>query len=172
MEINFRLAESLKDRDSLVKFLRLQSLGYPNYNDWVDRAIADLEAGWKTCMLGFCNGILVADLVYQPSKVFPTVFCELKNGRVIQEFHRGHYLSFMIRQSEISARKAGYHAMICDTRSTNLPIINMLLSSGYNELLRVPLYEKNAEDVVFVKPLFRGKLDTLDIKHKIISSSA
>jgi len=173
MDIGFRLAESFRDRDKLSKFLLSQPLGYPNYGDWVERAIEELNLGYKQSILGFYNGALVSDLVFQPSKDFPTLLCELKNGRTHERIRRDYFLRFSIRTVERLAGEQGYQAMICDTRSDNLGVVDLLKSSGYSELLRVPLYEQNVEDVVFVKKLVRGDNDLLvPVKNKIISKAA
>ncbi len=112
-EIHFRMAE-IKDKDKLAKLLLSQDFGYPVYESWVDKAISEFEIGWKDVMLGFYDGLLVADLISQPHKIFPSILYEIKNGRVLEEFQRGYFLSLMLRQSEVAARKQGYGAVILD----------------------------------------------------------
>lgn len=173
MEISFRLAESRKEIDKLSRFLLTQPLGYPNYFDWVERAVSEFELGYKQSILGFYDGTLVSDLVFQPAKDFPDILCELKNGRTDERVRRDYFLRFSIRAAERLAREQGYQAMICDTRSDNLPIVNLLKSSGYSELLRVALYDRNVEDVVFVKKLVRGDSGLfVPVKKSLISRAA
>ncbi|MFH1586024.1 MAG: hypothetical protein ABIB79_04610 [archaeon] len=47
---------------------------------------------------------------------------------------------------------------MCDLRSDNIPIRNLLLINGYKEIARVDLYNEGYEDVVLVKPLKRNCL--------------
>ena len=62
--------------------------------------------------------------------------------------NRGFIFSFMIRQTEIKARKEGNLAVICDARSNNLPVCSLLRSNGYLEAARADLYKEGYQDAV------------------------
>lgn len=172
-DFNFRLAEDMSDIRKLEKFLLAQSLGYKHYSDWVVGKVSpEIESGYKKAILGLSDGFLVADLILQPHKDFPD-FYELKNLRVHPKLQGRYFGAFMLRQGEDEARKGNYKAIICDTRSDQIPVISLLKLMGSEELLRVPLYNKNVEDIVFIK-----KFERIDggifapIRQKIIASAA
>lgn len=171
-DFRFRYVEDVKDRDNLIDFLRLQSLGYPLYNSWVDRVVAELESGWKSAVLAYSNGVVVGDLVFQPHKQFPKSLLEWKNARVISELRGRGFASFMERQLEVIAGSGGFSAVICDTRR-DPEIERMLVSRRYQKLLEVSLYDKNEVDVIYVKPLVG--LDHnffVSVSNSVISRSA
>jgi len=59
----------------------------------------------------------------------------------------------MVKQAERIAKEEGYAGVIVDVRSENMPIVNLFQRRGYREVARMPLYDKKAEDVVFVKEI-------------------
>lgn len=155
-DFRFRFAESLEDKGKLIKFLLQHPLGYPHYKDWVSRIREELSTEYKQSILAFSDGILVGDLVFQPHKDFSEYLLELKNMRIHPKLNRRYFGHFMLRQAETEARIAGYQAIICDMRTDNFRITNLLRLCGYHELLRVALYE-DKEDIVMIKSL--GKLE-------------
>ena len=170
-DFNFRFVEERKDIRELEKHLLQQLMNYPHYEDWVNRSIQELENGYKNSILAFSEGFLVGNLMFQPHKQFSSIM-EFKNMRVHKKLQGRYFGSFMVKQAEAEARKKGYKAIVGDTRSDNFPIMNMLKILGYEELLRVPLYDQNVEDVVMVKKFDRtDKGLLLPIKKSIIYSA-
>jgi len=147
-DFRFRLVTNRKDLTNLVNFLIKQSLGYPCYEDWVQRAEAEIEGGYKTAILGFSNDYLVADLIFQQHKELPNVR-EVKNIRVHPDFRRRDFAHFMLRQAE--AESPNYQAIICDVRADRPEAIMLLRFSGYVPIVSVPLYDKKVSDVVMIK---------------------
>ncbi len=166
----FRLAEDRKDFLRLESFLLEQPLNYPHYEDWVVGSREEFLSGHKRCIFALSEEELVGNLVSQQHKQFSKVM-ELKNMRVHSKLRGRYFGFFMLRQAEAESKK--YDAIICDTRSDQLPVINLLRICGYEELLRVPLYEKNVEDVVMVKKFERTPTGFfVPIKQKIILNVA
>ena len=149
----FRHAEERKEIDQLSRFLLLQPLGYPNYGDCVERARTELLSGGKSCILAFSDGVLVGDALYQKHKQFPRVR-EVKNMRVHSKLQGRYFGVFMLKQAE-AENPQDYDAVITDIRSDNLSVLNMARFCGYEELLRTPLYERNAQEVVMIKKFSR-----------------
>ena len=125
-------------------------MSYPSYDDWVCKVRQEIESGWKKSILAFSDGVLVGDLVFQPHKDFPKEFLELKNLRIHPEVCERYFGVFMLKQAEAEAR-GRYQGIICDVRSNQHSMINLLEFMGYKELCRAPLYDANVEDVVFFK---------------------
>ncbi|MBI3623321.1 hypothetical protein HY212_04570 [Candidatus Pacearchaeota archaeon] len=167
----FRFAEDRKEIDQLAKFLLLQPLNYPDYGDWVERARTDLLSGYKNSILAFSDGFLVGDVVYQSHKQFPRIR-ELKNLRVHPKLRGRYFGMFMFRQAE-KENLGDFDAVICDTRSDRIEVLNMTRLSGYQELLRAPIYDKNVEDVVMYKSFERTSSGLLGpIKRDLLARAA
>ena len=170
-DFNFRFVEERKDIRELEKHLLQQPMNYHHYEDWVNGCVEDLESGYKNSILAFSEGLLVGNLIFQPHKQFSSIM-EFKNMRVHEKLQGRYFGSFMVKQAEAEAHKKGYGAIIGDTRSDNFPIMNMLKILGYEELLRIPLYDHNVEDVVMVKKFDKtDKGFLLPIKKSIIYSA-
>ena len=168
---NFRHAQDEKEIRKLEKFLLLQPLGYLNYEDWVSRVREELLAEYKRSILFFSDGYLVGNLVFQPHKQFPRIR-EAKNERVHPKLQGRYCGAFMFKQMEAESPE-DYDAIICDTRSDQIGVMSMLKSLGYEELLRVPLYDKNVEDVVMIKRFEKTPEGIFSpIKRTLISSTA
>jgi len=167
----FRLAEDRKEIDKLASFLLLQPFNYPGYEGWIERARADLLSGYKSCILAFSDGSLVGDLIFQPHKQFSPIR-ELKNMRVDPKLQGRYFGMFMLRQAE-KENPAFFEAIICDTRSDRVDVVNMLRLLGYQELLRAPIYEKNVEDLVMYKAFERtGQGILVPIRKKLLEKVA
>jgi len=157
----FKYAESKKEIDGVVSFILTQPLGYPNFEDWVERSRQELLYGNKRAIVAFSDGFLVGDAIFQPHKGtfgdskqndLPSFgFTELKNVRVHPKLRKRYFGAFMIRQVEAESQNENMGGVIVDTRSDRRDIISMLRQSGYKEIARAPLYDESAEDVIFVK---------------------
>lgn len=150
MNFNFRVIDSEKDVFRLEGFLLSQSLGYPNYSDWVERSVHEILMGYKQAVLAFSEGRLVGDLVYQPHKELPDTL-ELKNLRMHPLLRGRGFGYFMIRQAEVE--NAGFSQVVCDVRASQIDVVNLFRHSKYKEVFRAPLYNSSEEDIVFAKSL-------------------
>lgn len=150
---SFRFAEDTKDILNLERFLLKQELNYPNYGDWVFRAKQELLSGYKKSILAFSDGFLVGNLIYQPHKDLPRVR-ELKNLRVHPKLRERYFGAFMLKQAE-KENQNEYDAIICDTRTDRIQIVNLLKNFGYETLLKIPLYDSNIEDMIMIKKFER-----------------
>jgi hypothetical protein len=167
----FRFAEDRREIDQLAKFLLLQPFNYEGYEDWVERTREELFSEYKSCILAFGGGALVGNLVYQPHKQFPRVR-ELKNLRVDSRLHGRYFGAFMLRQAE-RENPLDFDAIICDARSDRLDVVSMLRMMGYQELLRVPLYDKGVEDLVFIRAFERTPEGIfMPIKRNLVARAA
>lgn len=149
-DYRFRFLEDEKEIKKLRKFLLLQPLDYPQYEDWIERAIAEIDLGYKKTILAFSDNVIVGDLIFQPHKTLSRVM-ELKNMRINPKLKRRYFGYFMLRQAEAESKNCDL--IMCDTRSDRIDVLNLLKLCGYKEVSRVPLYDSNVEDVVLSKVL-------------------
>ena len=164
---SFRFCEDEKDILKVLKFLETQPFDYPNYFDWVCRAKEELLTGYKKAILGFSDGVLIMDLIFQPHKDFPGNFLELKNLRVHEKLRGRYFGVFGLKQAEAEAKEK-YQGIICDTHSNNFPVISLLKFMGYQELLRAPIYDENSEEIIFGKTFGKDKEIFVPIEKKIL----
>ena len=146
----FRFAQERKELLQLEKHLLRQPLNYKNYADWVRKTTEEILEGYKMAILAFSDGFLVGNLIIQPHKSLDSVL-EVKNMRVHQKVQGRYFWAFMFRQGEVIAQENNYSAIICDTHSDNLPVINLLRSQGYREIARAQLYDNHTEEIIFGK---------------------
>ena len=169
-DFRFRHVEDAKDRGKLAKFLEAQNLSYPNYGDWIERAMVDLYRGYKSSIIALSNGVLVGNCIFQPHKQFPRIR-EVKNMRVHPNLRGRYFGVFMLRQAEVENR-GNYDAMITDIRSNQPELIKMALFCGYTKLTRIPLYEHHLEEVVMVKTFEQTPNGIFEpVKKSLISSA-
>ena len=147
----FRTPGSTQDLKQLVDFLMKQDLGYPGYEDWVQRAEYEIDKGYKIPVLAFSEGTLVGDVIYQPHKQLPRIR-EIKNIRVHPEVRGRAFAHFMLRQAE-AENSDQFDALIVDARADQNDVITLLLRNGYTPLGQRALYGANSVDVIMVKML-------------------
>ena len=140
---------NIKDLKKLVNFLIKQSLGYPNYEDWVQRSEYEIDIGYKIAWLAFSNGHLVGDLIYQPHKELVRVR-ELKNLRIDPTYRERGLATIMLRQAEVEDT-GSFDLILCDVRSNQENLIYLLTKLGYKPMQTVSLYDPNTLDVIMVK---------------------
>lgn len=145
----FRTPDSTQDLKQLVDFLIKQDLGYPQYEDWVQRSEHEIDRGYKVPILAFSDNHLVGDLIYQPHKQLPRVW-EIKNLRIHPEWRGRAFAHFMLRQAEVEAGDQ-YDAIVVDARTDQKDVIGLFLHEGYIPLGQRTLYDSNAVDVIMVK---------------------
>lgn len=148
-DFTFRLADSIKDLSGLTDFLIKQDMGYPFYEDWVLRAMSEIEMGYKKAIMAFSEKKLVGDLIYQRHKDFPRMR-ELKNIRIHPSLRKRYFANFMLKQAEVD-KPDDYDVIICDVRSDQPAMINLLKISGYTSLTTTCLYDKNVKDIIMIK---------------------
>jgi len=153
MNFTFRGGNS-KDIDKLSRLVLAQPLNYIGYKTWAKKALEEFRCGIKQAGLCFCNDHLVGELIYQQHKSI-NIFCELKNGRVLDKFRRRFILSFLIRQVEFDARENGYLAVVCDSRSDRTDVNDLLLINGYKVIAQADLYREGFKDCIYLKPLVK-----------------
>lgn len=148
-DFTFRTLERTRDLKQLIDFLLEQDLRYPHYDDWVQRAECEIDAGYKVAITAYSGDHIVGDLIFQRHKQIPRLR-ELKNVRIHPEVRRRDFAHFMLRQAEVE-RAEEYDAIICDVRSDQRDVINLLRFSGYKELGTSHLYDAHNLDITMVK---------------------
>jgi hypothetical protein len=169
MNFTFRDGEQ-EDIDKLSWLILAQPLNYIGYKAWAEKALEEFLWGIKQAGLCFCDDHLVGELIYQQHKIIPS-FLELKNGRVLEEFGRRLILSFLIRQVEIDARKKGYLAVVCDSRSGRKDVNKFLKINGYRELARADIYGEGIEDIIYLKSLVEDERLIVPAQRELIRLS-
>jgi hypothetical protein len=150
-DFSFREVGDFRDLRMLVDFLMKQSLNYPNYEDWVQRAECEIESGSKRTVLAFSGDHIVGDVIYQAHKELQRVR-ELKNLRVHPDVRNRYFAKFMLRQAEVEKRTE-YDMLVVDAPAERPDIVGFFVSSGYRPVITKSLYDNSSEDVVLVKPL-------------------
>lgn len=147
---------SVKDRLDLIElksFLMGKHLNYPQYEDWVHRAMVEIDLGYKTGILAYERGTLIADLVYQPHKELPG-FREIKNLRIHPRMRKRGLARFMIKQAEVEDTR-DLLGIIADAHDTQKDAILFLQSEGYVPISGCSLYDPNQREIILMKLLQR-----------------
>ncbi len=137
--------ESSKQMRDLIDFLVLQNLGYPRYNEWVERTEAELTCGYKKAVLALSEGQIVGNVVYQPHKQLSGLL-EIKNLRVDAGYRMRHFGAFMLRQVE--AENTGFIGAIGDIRPGQEHTLRFMESCGYKTIASIDLYDGQKEMVI------------------------
>lgn len=138
----------------LVDFLILQNLGYPDYENWVQKSESELDSGYKKAILAFSDGELVGNLVYQPHKSLQGLL-EIKNLRVDGRYRMRDFGRFMLKQVEVE--NSNFLGVIGDVRPEMRETIRFMEECGYKRVAAVDLYDGKKDIVVvksFTKELF------------------
>ena len=157
---SFRPMSSEKELHLLKTHLLTQTLNYPNYCDWVERAIDEIDQGYKQTILAFRDSSLVGNLIYQSHKSLKG-FVEIKNSRISPELSNRHFCKFMFRQAEVISKEQGNLAVICDFHSSRKDIFWMFIGMGYKPVCDSYLYDENTPETIMAKPLTRDLDDSL-----------
>jgi hypothetical protein len=147
----FRSLSDRKDLTTLTNFLAKQNLGYPNYEDWVQKCEHELDLGTKTPIVAYSNGHIAGNLIYQAHKQLPRIK-EIKNLRIHPLVRRRNFAQFMLRQMELD-QEENYDAIMVDARASQQDIITLFLIAGYTPLLKRTLYDNHHQDIIMVKTL-------------------
>ena len=151
MPINFtfRSVEGRRETTQLIDFLSKQSLGYPNYDEWVQRAEYEVLEGQKKAILAKSNGHIVGDIIWQQHKTLPGTR-ELKNLRVHPEFRNRYFASFLLRQAEVE-ELGTYDKLRVDAREDQEEMIRLMLKNGYFIEGTENLYEPGKREIILSK---------------------
>lgn len=158
-DYSFRTANDKLDRADLKKFLQSQSLNYPAYENWVGKAISQLEQGNKSAILVYDNSSLVGDIVLQRHKEYSELI-ELKNIRMRPEYRHKGFASFMIKLAEVE-QSEDISGLIVDAHEGQEDICSFLEFSGYNPIGKANLYSKSSKEIVYLKPIKNIEVDKL-----------
>ena len=148
-DFRFREVDSTRDLKMLVDFLMKQTLGYPGYEDWVQKTEHEIDVGYKKTIMAFSGSHLVGDCIFQSHKDLPRTR-ELKNLRIHPEVRNRYFGVFMLKQAEVENKK-DYDVIICDARTDRHDVANLLTFMGYTPLMSTSLYDRNAVDTVYLK---------------------
>lgn len=159
----------LKD---LTDFMASQDLGYPHYDDWLQKTESQLERGEKEAILAFSDGRLVANLISQTSRDSGLGFLkEIKNARVHPEMRDRYFMKFMLRQLYKECERR-YDGLIGDVRANQTETINYLIQEGFIPIAKTTLYDNIMEDITLFKPLGKeAESLTPKIKKVIVAKS-
>lgn len=149
MNICFRQPVDWTDLRMLADFLWRQHLGYSGYDDWIQRAVNEIDGGYKQSILAFDGGRLVGDVVYQPHKEISGVR-EIKNLRVDESIRCRKFGAFLLRQAEWQD-SAMYDFLMADFRADQPEVESLMLSEGYRVVETRNLYGDGVDKVV-LKP--------------------
>lgn len=147
-DYTFRTAENTRDIRRGFDFLAKQDLGYPRYNEWLQRIEPEFFSGWKILIMALSESVVVGDLVVQPHKKLERVR-EIKNLRTHHEFRDRYFARFMLRQAERGLGK-DFDLIMADAREDQIGVRRFFRQAGYREVAVVNLYD-SIPDVVLVK---------------------
>ena len=137
------------------QFLRTQNLGYPDYEQWVDRrCLPELDAGYKMAYSVVSNGVIVAGIIFQRHKGLVGTL-EIKNLRVDTEFRRRDIAHFLMKQAETFALGERYSQMIADFRAEKEysgRLSRFFQFCGFEVLFQAELYP-GGQDFIIAKKL-------------------
>jgi ribosomal protein S18 acetylase RimI-like enzyme len=129
---------------------------YPDYEEWLEKAEAQLIEGDKRAMVAYSDQRAIGAIVYQRHRSIPGTI-EIKNISVNPE-KQGRYVgSFLLRNVEIEAGGNDYpdsRNIVVDTKATNLGMISFLSTHGYSVVVFEDLYRRGTgEDALLSKSL-------------------
>jgi ribosomal protein S18 acetylase RimI-like enzyme len=145
-------------RRILAPRLWIPGSDYPGYEEWADKALAQIASERKRSMVAFLGREGVGALLYQRCPEDPSVL-EIRNLSVSPEVRRRHFADFLLKQveAEASVEFPGVTQVVTDTKITNPPVISFFLSRGYSiasiNALPSDFGHNGIEDVVLTKPL-------------------
>ena len=160
MDYSFHSLQYTRDVPRLLDFLHGQEMGYPRFDEWLQRTEHELIAGYKQVIIAESDRRVVGDAIFQPHKEIPPLL-EIKNMRVHGEFRMRHFGGFMMRQIEIYAREQGFHGLIGDIRADQGNVKNFLIAQRFTEAVTLSLYDSSVPDTVMVKFLKAKESDSL-----------
>jgi GNAT superfamily N-acetyltransferase len=151
MAFEFKEVGDQRDLQELRVFVHAHELWYPQYHDWVDEVcIPEIDMGYKTGVLGWKDGEVVGNIIFQPHKQLTDIL-ELKNIRISPNARKRGIGYFLMRQMECAARDSGFSECIGDTDKRSKDMLGLAQYMGYSLMHSRSIYDPNNEDVVFLK---------------------
>lgn len=151
-----RKANDTKELKVLRTFIYSQPFWYPRYDVWVDKiCIPEIENGWKTAIMAFCNGYVVGDAIYQQHKELPRTR-EFKNLRIHPKLRRRDLGHFLLRQVE-EEEKETFDRILVDVNTKRKETIAFFQWCGYKILYQDFLYDNQNLDVIMIKEFNKTK---------------
>ncbi|MCR4327026.1 MAG: hypothetical protein NUV46_00405 [Nanoarchaeota archaeon] len=148
-DFHFIPVEDRKSLDKLIKFLKPQSLNYPNWETWIDKVYFETLSGYKEAMILKTNGEVVGDVICQPHKELKWLY-EFKNIRIHPQFRNRFCASFLAKQVEYKAREL-FSAIVVDLKSSEKETFQFFLRMGYFPIGEKPLYDGTNPDTIMIK---------------------
>ena len=148
MNITFRKPNSFAELKTLIDFLWAQNLGYPNYDDWVLRALGELDDGYKKAIIAYDDNVIVGSIIFQPHKELSGIR-EIKNLRVSPHCRSRRFGSFLLRQCEWFESQT-FHSLLCDFRADQEEVERLLVDEGFR--------------IVSVRSLYDDRLDKIALR--------
>ena len=157
MDYGFTTGESIRRADEIVDYMRGPRLwvprtDYPDYEDWLHRAHAQLRREEKLAVVALSSGRVAGVVLFQGHRGFPGVL-EVKNITVRPDLRGRHFASFMLRNAEVEGgRQLGCRQATVDAKAGNEGVRRLLLREGYRPSRTEDLYGLGAgDDVVYSK---------------------
>lgn len=147
-----QLLTNPKEIQKLYEFIRQFPLDYPNYFDWLEKCIRQLELGEKQAFYATVEDEIIGDIIFQHLRGDPTVL-EIKNFRVA-EHHRQLGIGSALESMLYSLVKSkDFKKIQVDTHSTNFEMIQFLIKRGYVVESQEFLYIPDKPEVILLKKL-------------------
>lgn len=148
LETIFRQADSETELRAVVDFMSRAPMHYPRYEEWLERAEAQMFAGTKHVLICRCDSRLAATLTWQTHPKEPFT-AELKNMRVLPEYRGLDIGRFLLKAFERDAR-ATHSLARCDMGTGNGNAA-FFVRHGWRQVDLLDLYGSGARDVMMVK---------------------
>ncbi len=161
MDFRFTTGESVRRADEIADYLRGPRLwvprtDYPDFDEWLLRAHAQLRNEEKRAVLALDRGRVAGVVLYQAHRTLPGVL-ELKNITVRPDVRGRHFASFMLRNAELEgSADFGCSTAVVDAKAGNRGVRHLLLGAGWRPAGTSDLYGLGAgRDVVYSKRIRR-----------------
>lgn len=161
MDFHFTTEQTLRRADELADYLRgprlwIPSCHYPDFDEWLERALGALRSESKRAVIALSSGSIVGAVVYQKHRAIPETL-EIKNITVRPDARGRHIADFLLRQAEIEgSRDFAARRIVADAKRDNVPIRAFLIRCGYAAVDTVDLYGLQAGlDMMYEKLSFR-----------------
>ena len=153
-KFTFSSMDTEAEAKMLLSWMRPYDLGYKGWNEWLDRIEQQVLDGRKRAVLAFSEEAgerdLAAYVLYQQHKQIPNLI-ELKSIRTHPKVQKRYFMSFMLKQVEVEAKKEGYAGLIGDLRENRGDVLAIMLRNNFRTLDSQNLYEPDKRDIIVAK---------------------
>lgn len=127
---------------------------YPDFEEWLQRAHAQLKSEEKRAVLALSGGDIVGAVIYQRHRRDAGVL-EIKNVSVRPDARGRHVASFLLRNAEVEgAADFSCLSATADTKAGNFAMRSYLVRNGYSLSGGLDLYGlSSGEDAIYTKRL-------------------